>query len=548
MPSSFAFGSSTPKSTSEHIREWMPEPMRQPTSESLVLEPVTTLPKPSSLLAKYGRVLTGLCLCLGVVILCGCLYYKPSLNDYGIAKDVVNLAVPMVFQQICGLVPEIINTVVVGHSGDAAGLAALGLGNMMQNCIALSVGFGLANGMDPLGGQANGAGKHDLTCLYLQRCRIIMMLQLVWMLPVLWTSGDILVYLGQDPEVSRSAATYNRATMWGLPLLFQQVASTRFLQIRGDSRGPAIMSLVTSVLHVGWCLFFVIHLRLGLAGAGYANVVTWFSQFAFTTTYLVVHARQSDLSLRSILWFGADSFRGWWEYLQHAVPSMLQLCTEWWFWEISALIVGYLHSKRALAAHVAAGNFAMFMCMFMAGMGSACAILVGNALGANRPSEAQTKVRVSVILMLFIWSVICVAVITGGGAVAVFYSNDAGIRTTMQELLIISVIGGFFDSSQFVMGAALRGMGMVQVATWPLLIVCYFVSLPLGCFAMFSLHWQVYGMWYAMAFGNFLLCAIFACIHMRVDFRKLAEDAMERLEAEEKVGSLAEAGKQDALQ
>ena len=61
----------------------------------------------------------------------------------------------------------------------------------------------------------------------------------------------------------------------------------------------------------------------------------------------------------------------WPAYLKVAIPALVQLCGEWWFWEICALVVGLLHSDLVLAAHVATINavavaFMPVICMVLA--------------------------------------------------------------------------------------------------------------------------------------------------------------------------------------
>lgn len=56
---------------------------------------------------------------------------------------------------------EFTNTVCLGHVGNQAELAAVGLGNMMQNCFGLSIAFGLTMALDTLVSQAHGAQQHE---------------------------------------------------------------------------------------------------------------------------------------------------------------------------------------------------------------------------------------------------------------------------------------------------------------------------------------------------------------------------------------------------
>eukprot|EP00913_Durusdinium_trenchii_P010991 g10316.t1 len=78
------------------------------------------------------------------------------------ALELMKIALPTMFSNFLTLLNEFTNTVCLGHVGNDAELAAVGLGNMMQNCFGLSIAFGLSTALDTLVSQAHGAGEHNL--------------------------------------------------------------------------------------------------------------------------------------------------------------------------------------------------------------------------------------------------------------------------------------------------------------------------------------------------------------------------------------------------
>eukprot|EP00913_Durusdinium_trenchii_P035685 g33390.t1 len=81
------------------------------------------------------------------------------------------------------LLNEQTNVIMLGKSSTSASLAAVGLGNMMQNCLGLSIGWGLLAALDSLVSQAYGAGNQAVACEQFQRGRFIATLQLLWIIP-----------------------------------------------------------------------------------------------------------------------------------------------------------------------------------------------------------------------------------------------------------------------------------------------------------------------------------------------------------------------------
>lgn len=64
------------------------------------------------------------------------------------------------------------------------------------------------------------------------------------------------------------------------------------------------------------------------------------------TAYLVRLARREGIRLRAVLAVEGPGFCEWGSYMQYAVPSTIQVCSEWWFWEICGFVVGCPRDMR----------------------------------------------------------------------------------------------------------------------------------------------------------------------------------------------------------
>jgi len=448
----------------------------------------------------------------------------PAHSTWVLLKDIAKIAVPSAAGCVFSMVTELTNTLVIGRTGGDAELAAIGLANMMQNCFGLSIGIGVCAALDTLASQAFGAGEHVLCCHHFQRCRVLVTLQLFWMVPLLWNSESLLLFVHQDPDVAYHAGTYNRASVWGLFAAFQTEATRRFLQNRQCTLAPAVAGMITSLLHIGWCIFFVVHLGLGNAGAGYANAVTWWTGFLLSQFYLLWYSEQAGLERRAVVWIQKPGLARLREYLRIAVPATVQLGGEWWFWEICALVVGYLGSV-ALAAHVAALQLITVIFMLVIGLNTACATLVGNAIGANRPQHARRTAWMCVLVNIGLWLLIGVFLFKTRARLATLLTRDPKVQPVVQNLFAIYVVAGLFDTTQNIMGAALRGLGLQMTAATVYCIAFYLIMLPAGCIFAFSFGLGVYGIWWSMALGTSIATVIFTLVLCRTRFAELAARA-----------------------
>jgi len=456
---------------------------------------------------------------------------EPALRVLPTIREILLIALPNITSYTMTLTNDFTNTLMLGQTGDQASLAAVGLGNMVQNCCGLFVGFGIASALDTLVSQAHGAQQHELACHQLQRCRALLTMQLAWMTPVFYYTEDFLLYIGQEPDVARHAGDYTRAAIFGLFAIFQSEATRKFLINRENVAPTTVISVVSSTLHVGWCAYLVLHLKLGNAGAGYAHAITWWTECLLGWLYLACTAKRDGLRIRAVLWVERPGLMEWGSYLRLAVPATVQFCSEWWFWEVTAAVAGYL-GKTSLATHVTAMNWVGISFMPATGISASAATLVGNALGANMPRKARCMAWSCALLNFIIWTLGALFMVFGRGPLSAAYSSDPEVRAGMQSLLCIFAVAGYFDSSQNVMGGVLRGMGRQALAAVTYVWAYWAMMLPGGIFVAFQLKLGVNGMWSTFGAGTGLVLLTFAVAVFLTDWRKLAEETAERMARE----------------
>ena len=75
------------------------------------------------------------------------------------AKIIMKIAVPSVFCMIIMMTQEVVNLIFIGHLNNPEMMAGVGMGNMIQNMIGLSIVIGLNGALETLVSQAYGAGN-----------------------------------------------------------------------------------------------------------------------------------------------------------------------------------------------------------------------------------------------------------------------------------------------------------------------------------------------------------------------------------------------------
>ncbi|CAK9035302.1 unnamed protein product [Durusdinium trenchii] len=397
------------------------------------------------------------------------------------ALELMKIALPTMFSNFLTLLNEFTNTVCLGHVGNDAELAAVGLGNMMQNCFGLSIAFGLSTALDTLVSQAHGAGEHNLCIHYLQRSRVILTLQLLWMFPILWFSEDLLIAVGQHKDVARHACSYNRAAAFGLFFLFQHQNTLSFMRNKNMPNAAAWIAGVTSTLHIAWAVLFIVVCDLGNEGAGLANFTTWTLQCLSGAVVLVCKSSSLGGNAWKLLGVQKEGFQGWRTFLAIGIPGTLQMCGEWWFWEICALIIGFL-GPTPLAGHVTTINLVALLFMPTVALSNAASTVVGNSIGEMRPKKSRQAAWTATGMDFLLWTVLAIILLTGVKYVVVLLTADPDVQAITVQLIKIYCVAGYFDNIQNVIGGALRGVGINKLPAAVYLVCYYLIMLPLGCY------------------------------------------------------------------
>jgi len=261
----------------------------------------------------------------------------------------VRQAIPNSFTGLSVSLIELASVLAVSYKGDSAMVAGVGLGNMVLNANLISVGLGLASGLDTFVPQAWGAGNRRLASVYLMRARCVTTAYCVMVFPLLGLTETILVATGQDAVVAKHAGAYVVAATCGAWQFFQAETARSFLKNASCAAAAAYVQVIVSLCHFVWVWLFVLHLDWGPMGAGAARGATWTVRMALMNMMLLCEGPGVGVE-RAWLRPSRDGLRQWGAYLKIALPAAVQTVLEFWFIELMTFFVGYLGAK-ALAAH-----------------------------------------------------------------------------------------------------------------------------------------------------------------------------------------------------
>ena len=106
---------------------------------------------------------------------------------------------------------------------------AIGLGNIFINFIGVGIFFGMNGGFDTLASQALGLKDYVQCGFYLQQGRIIICGFYIPIAVLMAYSNEVLLALGQHPEVASEAAKFLLGFLPGMLLMGLNDLSSRLL-------------------------------------------------------------------------------------------------------------------------------------------------------------------------------------------------------------------------------------------------------------------------------------------------------------------------------
>mmetsp|Transcript_36985 Transcript_36985/g.101798 ORF Transcript_36985/g.101798 Transcript_36985/m.101798 type:complete len:469 (-) Transcript_36985:179-1585(-) len=447
--------------------------------------------------------------------------FKGSVLTSFVRQAIPNSLTPLSVTTI-----ELANVLAVSYTGDSAMVAGVGLGNMVLNANLISVGLGLASGLDTFVPQAWGAGNRRLASVYLMRARCVTTAFCVVMLPVLGLTETILVATGQDALVAKHAGAYAIASACGAWQFFQAETARSFLKNASRAAASAYVMVIVLLWHLLWVWLFVLRWGWGPMGAGAANGATWTVRMVLMNLMLLCEGPGIGVENAWLL-PSRDGLRQWGAYLRVAFPAAVETVLEFWFLELMTFFVGYLGAK-ALAAQTCMLQVVFQAFVPIMGLASTAPALVGSALGAGDVDRTRRCVGLAIALTLVIW--VPVAATLWWVPLATWLAPNSSIQLLLSRLIRLYAVGGIFEGLQYVLGGVLRGLGQPAVAARGYAVVFYGLALPAVVICEFVFHLGLVGVWLCYVAGNALVCVYFGLHIYGLSFSRLAQEALVQME------------------
>ncbi|XP_010488657.1 PREDICTED: protein DETOXIFICATION 1-like [Camelina sativa] len=440
-------------------------------------------------------------------------------------KRVTLLAAPMATVTIAQYLLPVISVMVAGHNGELQ-LSGVALATSFTNVTGFSIMYGLVGALETLCGQAYGAKQYEKIGTYTYSA-IASNIPICFIISIIWIYiENILISLGQDPDISRIAGSY---AFWLIPVLFAQaivIPLTRFLLTQGLVL-PLLYTAVTTLLfHVFVCWVFVLVFALGSNGPAMATSVS----FWFYAVILSCYVRFSSSCEKTRGFVSQDFVSCVKQFFQYGVPSAAMICLEWWLFELLILCSGLLSNPKLETS-------VLSICLttetlhyvISSGVAAAVSTRVSNNLGAGNPQVARVSVLAGLCLWLVESAFFSILLFTFRSIIGYAFSNSKEVVDYVADLSPLLCLSFILDGFTAVLNGVARGSGWQHIGAWNNIFSYYLVGAPVGIYLAFRHGLNGKGLWCGVVVGSTVQATVLAIVTASMNWKEQAEKARKRI-------------------
>lgn len=442
------------------------------------------------------------------------------------SRALVGLSIPMMLAVLLEMFPEMLLTMMIGHTDTEHSteiLAAFNLSGLFQMLLVFGLLSGLASAVDTLCSQAFGGKRMVELWLFCQAGLIVYLICLPIVTVLLMMGEPILKALGQDPAIAALAGKLLMVNALSIPFGIAFSVMKSALQAQNIVFPFVLASAIAWPISATVAYYLAFHTSLSYMGIALASPLCWMIK---TIVLLPVILRNKVF---------LDAWPGW--QLQRAkalVPSIsklglssvLMITFQILGFSFISLLAGLLPNAGVMIA--ANGIFVSMLAvsfMPLLGICVAGAVRMGNALGAGQARRAKLIGRIVLTSSVGVSVVVAVLVPNISSNFARSFTSDPEADRVATDLIrkflpIIPLLGFTFG-----LQGIFRACGK-QLLCAQINFACLFVlGVPLGL--TFAIKWQagLAGLWFGNMVGMGLWMLVGLVWLYRVSWTLMAHEA-----------------------
>jgi len=366
-------------------------------------------------------------------------------------RELLRLAWPITVSMLSFSTMTLASTAFVAQIGSDE-LAGVGLAGVVGFAL-VCFGIGLLRGAKTLVSQAVGANRRDRLPELIGAALGLALVLGVVALVAGQLIAPLLASLSASPRAGAFAAQYLAIRSLGAPLILLYAALREASYGQGDSRTPMRAALSGNAVNIALDVVLILGLGWGVAGAAFATICG-------NVTELSLLAWPMRAKLRGVRWRMAAVREVWAQGAPNGVQFIMEVGS---FLILTVLVAGM--SALDGAAHQMVLHLINVSFLPAHALAEAAAVLVGQAVGANRDVLVPRVARRALAIGAG-YSTVClvVYVVVGGLITEAMAAGDAALASRASTLLHVGLAFLIADAANVIARGVLRGASDVRYA------------------------------------------------------------------------------------
>lgn len=381
--------------------------------------------------------------------------YDMDMCSGPLFRNILIFALPIIAMNILQLLFNAADMITVGRFASREALAAVGATGALINLL-VNTFMGLSIGTVVVVAQDYGAGNvsnlngsiHTSMAISIISGLIVMVLGLVFCKP-------LLILTGTPEDIMDLSLLYMRIYFLGVPATMVYNFGAAILRAVGDSKRPMYYLVTSGIVNVILNLFFVIILRMSVAGVAWATVI---SQFLSMTLIVICLSHSNIMGIRFMprqMRIDRDKLV---RIVKIGLPAGLQSAL---FSISNVMIQTAVNSFGSImvAASSAASSIEGFVGTTMTAYYNAAVSFTGQNMGAKKYDRIDKIAKVCTVLIFATWIIMGGAILIFGKPLVALYRPDPEVIELGMLRMRIMMAAYFTCGVMNVFPGLTRGMG-----------------------------------------------------------------------------------------
>ena len=432
------------------------------------------------------------------------------LTEGSIGKALWIVALPIIISNFLASILEVVDMYFIGKLGDVS--IAGGAMSISIIIVLTTVIFGTVTATAAFVSRAYGSERYErIPVILLHSLYLALAFSAILMVIGIFWSQDLLLLLGAESEVAVVGSRFLSPMLMGMFVFVTLMILTTVFQSTGDSRTPMYVMIAVNIVNIALNPTLITGFgglpALGIAGSAYASVASRTIGVLLLIGTMYLPSRKDRPVRFPKKWtFEPQLIK---DVVKITIPSAVQSgVRSFAFLGMTAIVA--LYGTAAVAAYGICQRLDMLGLIFVMGLCTGVAVMVGQNLGAGKVERAEKTVRIATIVNASFMAVVGIFyLLSAKDLLAIFGATGESLADGILFMQIIPV-SYFVIAMAMTMGFAMNGAGMTRPGMYAAIAGQLIVQVGLAA-VFVAMHMPLQAIWFAVVCGTVVvfLCDLF---------------------------------------